>query len=46
MLEPHHWPHLWVRKGPCIACVAGDLTKRQMARIAASLSPWSGEPAE
>jgi len=44
--EPDHWPHLWVRKGPYIAGVAGDLTKRQMVRIAESLGPWSGEPAE
>ena len=46
VVEPDHWPHLWVRKGPYIACVAGDLTKGQMVRIADSLGPWSGEPAE
>ena len=44
--EPDHWPHLWVRKGPYVACVAGDLTKRQMVHIAESLGPWSGAPAE
>ena len=44
--EPDHWPHLWAGKGPYIACVAGDLTKGQMVRIAESLGPWNGEPAE
>ncbi len=44
--EPDNWPHLWVRKGPYIACVAGDLTKEQMVRIAESLEPWSARAAE
>jgi hypothetical protein len=44
--EPDHWPHLWVRKGPYIACVAGDLTKAQMVRIAESLRPWSAPATE
>ena len=44
--EPDHWPHLWVRSGPYIACVAGDLTRRQMVLIAESLGPWNGDPAE
>jgi hypothetical protein len=40
VLEPETWPHLWVRKGPYIACVAGDLSKAQMVRMANSLQSW------
>ncbi len=39
--EPDNWPHLWVCKGPYVACVAGDLTKDEMLGIAESLGPWS-----
>jgi len=46
VLEPDHWPHLWVRKGPYIACVAGDLTKDEMLGIAESLGPWSASATE
>jgi hypothetical protein len=44
--EPDTWPHLWVRKGPYVACVAGDLTKDEMLRIAESLGPWSAPAIE
>jgi hypothetical protein len=45
VLEPETWPHLWVKKGPYVACVAGDLTAKQMVRIAASLEPWGAASA-
>jgi len=44
--EPDNWPHLWVRKGPYVACVAGDLTQDEMLRIAESLGLWSSRAAE
>jgi hypothetical protein len=40
VIDPDHWPHLWVKKGPYVATVAGDLTVAEMVRIAESLSPW------
>jgi hypothetical protein len=41
VLEPETWPHLWVMKVPYVACVAGDLSKAQMVRIANSLQSWN-----
>jgi hypothetical protein len=41
VLEPDHWPHLWVLKGPWVATVSGDLTQAEMVRIAESLAPWN-----
>jgi hypothetical protein len=46
VLEPEHWPHLWVRKGPWVATVAGDLTRAEMIRIAESLEPWNAAGGE
>jgi hypothetical protein len=46
VLEPETWPHLWVKKGPYVACVAGDLTKAQMVRIANSLESWKAPAGE
>ena len=46
VLEPSIWPHLWVKKGPYIACIAGDLTKRQMVRMAESLESWNAPAGE
>jgi len=46
VVDPGFWPHLWVKKGGWVATVAGDLTRAQMVRIAASLGPWSGQVAE
>ena len=46
VLEPETWPHLWVKKGPYVACVAGDLTKSQMVRIANSLESWKAPGGE
>jgi len=46
VLEPETWPHLWVKKGPYVACVAGDLTERQMIRIAESLESWKAPGGE
>ena len=46
VLEPDTWPHLWVRKGPYVACVAGDLTEDEMLRVAESLEPWRARAAE
>lgn len=46
VLEPETWPHLWVKKGPYVASVAGDLTKAQMVRIAESLGPWKAAGGE
>ncbi len=46
VLEPEHWPHLWVRKGPWVATVAGDLTKAEMIRVADSLGPWNADNGE
>ena len=46
VLEPETWPHLWVKKGPYVACVAGDLTKAQMVRIANSLESWKSPGGE
>ncbi len=39
VVEPDHWPHLWVRKEPYVATGSGDLTPAQMVRIAESLQP-------
>ncbi|HZL63981.1 MAG TPA: hypothetical protein VFD50_03415 [Thermoleophilia bacterium] len=41
VVDPGYWPHLWVRKGPWVATVAGDLTRAEMVRIAESLAPWN-----
>jgi len=41
VLEPDHWPHLWVLRGPWVATVSGDLTRAEMIRIAESLAPWN-----
>jgi hypothetical protein len=46
VLEPETWPHLWVKKGPYIACIAGDLTRRQMVRMAESLESWNAPAGE
>lgn len=46
VLEPETWPHLWVKKGPYVACIAGDLTRGQMVRMAGSLEPWAGGSAD
>jgi hypothetical protein len=41
--DPQLWPHLWVKKDGIVATVAGDVTVRQMVRIAESLGPWPGD---
>ncbi len=41
VVDPGYWPHLWVRKGPWVATVSGDLTRAEMVRIAESLAPWN-----
>ena len=46
VLEPETWPHLWVKRGPYVACVAGDLTKAQMVRMAESLESWHAPAGE
>jgi hypothetical protein len=46
VIEPEHWPHLWVRKGPWVATVAGDLTRAEMIRVAESLGPWNAAGGE
>jgi hypothetical protein len=46
VLEPETWPHLWVKRGPYVACVAGDVTKAQMVRIANSLESWKAPEGE
>jgi len=46
VVDPGYWPHLWVRKGPWVATVAGDLTRAEMVRIAESLAPWNAANGE
>ena len=41
VVDPGYWPHLWVRKGPWVATVSGDLTRAEMVHIAESLAPWN-----
>ena len=46
VVDPGYWPHLWVRRGPWVATVSGDLTRAEMVRIAESLAPWNAAKGE